>query len=533
MPVTVIDRIVPKNNGSFPVVGDEHFLGGFRVVADVAARDAITSQRRTIGMWVKTRNDSKMWTLVGGTGNANWQQVAFSSEGDNTWSGDQTFEGGIGFRGLAPIASEKILGAELQDEIVLAVSSTGNDSDSTRPERIVEGDWSAKPFATIQAAIDALPLLGRTAAEYPALVRIVVGAGTFAGFIIRASVCDVQINGTRQTATLASGASSGTATSAGTRTITMTGAGWTVDDLKGRYVRVTAGPGAGQIVVIMKNTTDTLTVATLPTPAFGSGSVFTIEDLATVINTADPARGGAVSVIGCPALVSLEDLKVEAPTGRNSFFASTQAVYLTRCVSIGGVYGILCTGTVICWILDCYASGASSTGFIAQNLSMFALYGNGADACQEGFSAFIGVVDTFASYCYARNCPSNGYYARVVFFSDLYGWIFEGCGYGVVSTDSNGRLVGCEIQNSTNDGLRVTRGSYYITGGLSGSGNGGYGVRASGSNSTIELVGSTPTITGASGEVTVDGATDFTWAALSSAGNYALDAATGARVNRQ
>jgi hypothetical protein len=79
MPVTVIDRIVPKNNGAFPVVGDEHFLGGFRIVADAAARDAIPSQRRTVGMWVKTRDDLKMWTLVGGTGNANWQEVIFAT----------------------------------------------------------------------------------------------------------------------------------------------------------------------------------------------------------------------------------------------------------------------------------------------------------------------------------------------------------------------------------------------------------------------------------------------------------------------
>jgi hypothetical protein len=77
MPVTVIDRIVPKNAGAFPVVGDEHFLGGFRVVENATARDAITSQRRTLGMWVKTRSDGKIWTLVGGLANSNWQEVSF------------------------------------------------------------------------------------------------------------------------------------------------------------------------------------------------------------------------------------------------------------------------------------------------------------------------------------------------------------------------------------------------------------------------------------------------------------------------
>jgi len=84
MPVNVIDRIVPKNNGAFPVVSDEHFLGGFRVVADATARDAIPSQRRTLGMWVSTRSDGKTWTLQGGLLNTDWVEVAFGGGGGTT-----------------------------------------------------------------------------------------------------------------------------------------------------------------------------------------------------------------------------------------------------------------------------------------------------------------------------------------------------------------------------------------------------------------------------------------------------------------
>jgi hypothetical protein len=81
MPVTVIDIIKPKNAQPFPIVEDAEFLGGFRTVADHTERDAIPSERRKLGMWVYTRSDGKVWTLVGGLLNANWTEVAFGGGG--------------------------------------------------------------------------------------------------------------------------------------------------------------------------------------------------------------------------------------------------------------------------------------------------------------------------------------------------------------------------------------------------------------------------------------------------------------------
>jgi hypothetical protein len=69
---------------------------------------------------------------------------------------------------------------------------------------------------------------------------------------------------------------------------------------------------------------------------------------------------------------------------------------------------------------------------------------------------------------------------------------------------------------------------------ISGSGNAGWGLNLNGPGNIVHLISATaPTISGASGEVTVDGVTDVTWAALASPGDYALDAVTGARVYRQ
>lgn len=77
MAVSIVDILRAKNNGQFPLVEDIDQLGGWRVVANSTARDAIPTGKRKVGMWVATVNDSKVWALVGGIDNANWQEVVF------------------------------------------------------------------------------------------------------------------------------------------------------------------------------------------------------------------------------------------------------------------------------------------------------------------------------------------------------------------------------------------------------------------------------------------------------------------------
>jgi len=79
MPVTIIAKIKPLNNGSFPVVEDVDIEGGFRTVADATARDAIPSLRRKEGMHVYLTGTNQTYRLGPSLMNADWQLVSSSS----------------------------------------------------------------------------------------------------------------------------------------------------------------------------------------------------------------------------------------------------------------------------------------------------------------------------------------------------------------------------------------------------------------------------------------------------------------------
>jgi hypothetical protein len=81
MAVTIIDTLRAKNAGTFPLVEDVDQLGGWRVVADLTARDAIPSSKRKVGMWVAVISDGKVYELVGGIGNPNWVEKTFGGGG--------------------------------------------------------------------------------------------------------------------------------------------------------------------------------------------------------------------------------------------------------------------------------------------------------------------------------------------------------------------------------------------------------------------------------------------------------------------
>lgn len=81
MPVYVIDRIQQKNDAVFPLIGDEDLLGGFRVAADSAARDAIPESFRKTGMFVWTCDANKLWRLASAPSELPGTWVEFSGSG--------------------------------------------------------------------------------------------------------------------------------------------------------------------------------------------------------------------------------------------------------------------------------------------------------------------------------------------------------------------------------------------------------------------------------------------------------------------
>lgn len=451
---------------------------------------------------------------------------------------DQIFGGGIGWMGQTALPAPKVLGLEWQGPITLAVSTTGNDTNLTRPARIVSGDWSAKPFATIQAAINALPLLARRRLASTVTDTIInVEAGTFPGFQIIGSNLALTVRGARVLATLASGVNTGTATGGGARTLTMTGAGWTVDDLRGRYVNVTAGPGAGQVCLVAKNTTDTITFAGEPYPALGVGSVFTIEDLATFLNTL--AVGGASSIVrlqACSGYVRLENLATTLnPTATGfSINLCPGTVSCYRCATLGQFVGFSVASGGILWTTACYADGNSYAGFSCQNVIMLAPYNCLAYNCAIGFLYSRGISWLYlggGSGNVALNCVTALYVVEVKGSVDHL--VTENCTYGLQAWRSQLEIYDWELIGCTGFTMGLKQTGLVMSGLFAGSGNAGWGLNAHGSGNVVELAGITPTITGALGEVTVDGTTDVTWAALSASGDYALDATTGARINRQ
>ena len=81
-------------------------------------------------------------------------------------------------------------------------------------------------------------------------------------------------------------------------------------------------------------------------------------------------------------------------------------------------------------------------------------------------------------------------------------------------------------------GIDLRLSTLHIQNQLGGSGNAGFGVDARGPGNYVSLNDFIPTITGASGNATVDGAI-LTWSTdFASSGNYAVSAASGSRIYR-
>ena len=71
MPIIISSFLTRSNPNSVPyIVEDKDFKGGFRVLDDHAARDAIHAVARKPGMLVLTLNDGVIWQLL--SGNVDW-----------------------------------------------------------------------------------------------------------------------------------------------------------------------------------------------------------------------------------------------------------------------------------------------------------------------------------------------------------------------------------------------------------------------------------------------------------------------------
>lgn len=186
------------------------------------------------------------------------------------------------------------------------VDPTGNDSNPCTSS-------GASACLTIQAAINKAPKMLRHQ------VTVNVAAGSYKGFYVSGFTMDpsvqqsnggILIDGTiSNSTTLATGTATGTATSGSTGSgvtfgvLNDTGQAWTVNDLRGRFVTITAGTGAGQFFVIDTNTATSLTVAGFFS-AIDATSVYAIQDATSLITTAitgppSPTAAGTANASNC------------------------------------------------------------------------------------------------------------------------------------------------------------------------------------------------------------------------------------------
>lgn len=72
MPLYPTSFFIPPTGVPF-IVEDIYVRGGYRVVADLAARDAMTVAGRKQGMICRVLSENTLYELIGGTGNTFWQ----------------------------------------------------------------------------------------------------------------------------------------------------------------------------------------------------------------------------------------------------------------------------------------------------------------------------------------------------------------------------------------------------------------------------------------------------------------------------
>lgn len=76
MPVYIISTLKQKNGAEFPIVEDIDLKGGYRIVADISARNGIFTSMRKEGMRVHAVSENTDYKLLAGLTNADWEVIA-------------------------------------------------------------------------------------------------------------------------------------------------------------------------------------------------------------------------------------------------------------------------------------------------------------------------------------------------------------------------------------------------------------------------------------------------------------------------
>jgi hypothetical protein len=302
----------------------------------------------------------------------------------------------------------------------------------------------------------------------------------------------------------------------------------------GRFARITAGTGAGQILLIAKNTTDTLYFSTIPSPAMAAGSTFVIEDLATVITSPSSLSTAAVNVGRCTGgNVAIQDLAVACGVTSSFMLNSCPSITARRCVAryvVGAFIGFNCSQLGGITQINCGAIGSFTTGFSVQTVAIHASSGFLASGCSTGISLSNADPWFFSSGgSYLRDCSTGLSAANAE--AQLIGYVLDTCSQGLSIDQGRVVLQNAIFDNCTSKTMALRMAHLIIRGTLTGTGSVGFGMNAKGAGNVVSLE-TTPTVSGTLGEVTVDGLTVESWSSLINSGDYILDTSTLAHVSR-
>lgn len=259
------------------------------------------------------------------------------------------------------------------------------------------------PCATIKGTLAKVPKLQ----QYGTTVTI-DAAGTYDCFYLTGFTCDpsvqqasggilIDATGVFVNSTLASGSATGTATGgtagSGTTfgTLLNSGAGFTVNDLTGRFLKITGGTGVGQVKMISSNTATAITIVGSWT-ASDATSTYAIQDPGAIISTACNSVASTQAASGANNAAML--------IGNNTCAARTNSVGVQgfRLTNAAGI-GVLVDDSsgVVLRLMQIRNSAAASSGLQV---------GNTANASQVAMGGRLDISDS--------DLLSNGTSANVI-----------------------------------------------------------------------------------------------------------------------
>lgn len=427
------------------------------------------------------------------------------------WFDKQVFQKGIAslFGGLDLGSLGTSAAVTLEVNVTTGSDTTGNGSLAT-------------PYKTIGKALAVAPFLAAHA------IQINLAAGTYPELLnvthVLASTGKVTITGAWQNFIPATGPSSGTFDASFAEplanTAKLTGATWTVNDLKGKFLQITSGALTGRYIPIASNTADTLDIsaaANTGTYNLQSVSFVIVEQSVTLARDSVGGQTQAIMWVSNNPTdftaangVTLENVKVDLTGLTNSGIRVQQGVFhLRQCMTFtgsGAPTALFPSGRhTRITVTDSYvSSGAGAFVISAASCSQVTLDGLIVDGGAVGLSATTNcTVTTSTGQAMIQNCTTAG-----MSFTQSYltggRAVIRSCGIGI-------RLFGqCRltpsnfvVQGNTAAGVHFQNGgglndngSVLQTSGWSITGNGTAGITLDSSHNWVYL-GSTTVSTNA------------------------------------